>query len=103
MLFGLYGFPYPGYVALDADAELQLPAQRPETASNGGDLLRGRPAVLSGPADAVQHPPLVGQGVYFSLQSVILHGKLLRRFNAVSVQIGKLRLVAVKADHLVQN
>ena len=103
MLWILNCRPHCGQVALDTDAQLQVPAQLPQAAGDLGDFLGDALASLSGPICLVQIPPLVRQRVNLRLERIILHGKLFRRFNAVFHQIGKLPLVAVKfGDFLPQ-
>ena len=87
-----------GQVALDTDTQLQVPAQFPQSACDLGDLLGDALAALSGALCFVEVPALVRQGVDLRLERVILHGKLLRRFNAVFHQVGELPLIAVKFD-----
>ena len=90
--------PHRGQVALDTDAQLQIPAQRPQAACDLSDLLGDALAALSGSFCFVEVPALVRQGVDLRLERVILHGKLFRRFNAIFHQIGELPLIAVKFD-----
>lgn len=79
--------PDAGDVALNAGAQFQVTAQRPQSGGDGGDLIADSLAVPATPAQAVQRPPPVGQGVDLSLQCVVLHGKLLRRLDAVAVEV----------------
>ena len=95
-----YTFPHAGDVSLDTGAQLQFPAQRPQTVSDGGDLAVDSRAALPRPAPLVKLPALVCQGVDLRLDGVILHGKLLRCFYAGFHQIAKLFLIAVKLDDL---
>lgn len=103
MLWILNRCLYRGQVALDTDAQFQVPAQLPQAAGDLGDLLGDALTALSGPLCFVEVPALVRQGVDLRLERVVLHGKLFRRFNAIFHQIGKLPLVAVKfGDFLPQ-
>ena len=96
MLWVLDRRPHRGQIALNTDAQLQVPAQFPQAAGDLSDFLGDVLAALSGPLCFVQIPPLVRQSIDLRLERVILHGKLFRRLNAVFHQIGKLPLVAVK-------
>lgn len=93
---GLHRRLYCGQVLLDAEAQLQLPAQNPQTGGNGVDAQGSGLAAPSGPSVVVEAPPPVRQGVDLRLEGVMLHGELCRRFNAVFHQVGKLPLVSVK-------
>lgn len=85
----------------NAGAQLQLPAQFPQTGGDIGNGLGRVPAAPSGPLDVVKNPPLFRQGVDLRLKGVMLHGQLIRCLDAVLHQIGKLPLVSVKPPDFV--
>lgn len=60
------------------------------------DLLRY--FLMAGPPQTVQVPAPVREEVDLRLQSVVLHGQLLRCFNMILVEIAKLPLIAVQFD-----
>lgn len=93
---GLYGLLYGGYIFLDADAQLQLPAQPPQAGGNGVDAQGRGLAAPSCPSVVIKAPPSIRQGVDLRLEGIMLHSELCRRFNAVFHQVGKLPLVSIK-------
>lgn len=101
MLFGLHRCLYCGHIPLNTGAQLQFPAQPPQTLGNLSDILGDFLAAPSGPFCVVKPPALVCQGVDLRLERVILHGKLGRCLNVVLHQIGKLLLVTVKLDQFL--
>lgn len=101
LLGGLHRRLYCGQVLLNADAQLQFPAQNPQTGGNGVDAQGGGLATPSGPPVVVEAPAPVRQGVDLRLDGVMLHGELCRRFNAVFHQVGKLPLVSIKFHDLI--
>ena len=101
LLVGLHRRLYRGQVLLDADAQLQLPAQPPQAVSNGVDAQGSGLAAPSGPSVVIEAPPPIRQGVDLRLEGVMLHSELCRRFNAVFHQVGKLPLVSVKFPYFI--
>ena len=70
----LYRCPDCGQVALNADAQLQFPAQFPQAGGDGGDFPGGALVQPSSPFCIVEVTALIRQGVDFRLERIILHG-----------------------------
>lgn len=101
LLGGLYRRLYRWQILLDADAQLQLPAQLPQAGGDGGDILGNALPASSSPFRIVDVPALVCQGVDLRLERVMLHGQLRRCFNVVFHQVDELPLAAVKPPDFI--
>lgn len=85
---------HPGNVGLNAGAQLQIPAQRPQACGDLRNLRLG--FSISPPFPLVQFLAPLGQGVYIRLNGVVLHGELAGRLDAVLTKVAELLLVAVQ-------
>lgn len=96
LLGGLHRRLYRWKIFLNADAQLQFPAQLPQTGGDGVDAQGSGFAAPSGLSVVIEAPPPIRQGIDLRLDGVMLHGELFRRFNTGFHQVSKLPLVSVK-------